>query len=80
QTDMVARAHAAGHTRREVPIEFVERVRGDTKNSGSLAAESLKRITRWGLRERSAQLHRGLRRLVRRAGKAPAEQPPSAGR
>jgi dolichol-phosphate mannosyltransferase len=42
----------------EVPIEFVERVRGESKMSGAVAWESLWRITRWGLRERSAQLRR----------------------
>ena len=60
QTDMVARALAGGLTVREVPIEFVERVRGDSKMSGSVAAESLKRITAWGLRERAAQVRRAL--------------------
>lgn len=58
QTDMVARTLAAGLTVREVPIEFVERVRGDSKMSGSVATESLKRITVWGIRERLAQLRR----------------------
>lgn len=58
QTDMVARTLAAGLTVREVPIEFVERVRGDSKMSGAVAAESLKRITAWGLRERAAQVRR----------------------
>jgi dolichol-phosphate mannosyltransferase len=60
QTDMVARALAAGLTVREVPIEFVERVRGDSKMSGSVATESLKRITAWGLRERAAQVRRAV--------------------
>ena len=58
QTDMVARTLAAGLTVREVPIEFVERVRGDSKMSGAVATESLKRITVWGLRERAAQMRR----------------------
>ncbi|WP_243057617.1 polyprenol monophosphomannose synthase [Nocardioides sp. SR21] len=58
QTDMVARTLAAGLTVREVPIEFVERVRGDSKMSGAVATESLKRITVWGLRERAAQVRR----------------------
>ena len=62
QTDMVARTLAAGLTVREVPIEFVERVRGDSKMSGAVATESLKRITAWGLRERAAQLRRVFRR------------------
>jgi dolichol-phosphate mannosyltransferase len=60
QTDLVARALAAGLTVREVPIEFVERVRGDSKMSGSVATESLKRITVWGLRERASQARRAL--------------------
>jgi dolichol-phosphate mannosyltransferase len=62
QTDMVARTLAAGLTVREVPIEFVERVRGDSKMSGAVAAESLKRITAWGVRERTAQVRRAWRR------------------
>ncbi|THV09475.1 polyprenol monophosphomannose synthase [Nocardioides caeni] len=56
QTDLVARALHAGLTVREVPIEFVERVRGESKMSPQIAAESLGRITRWGLGERVAQL------------------------
>jgi dolichol-phosphate mannosyltransferase len=62
QTDMVARTLAAGLVVREVPIEFVERVRGDSKMSGAVATESLKRITAWGLRERRDQVRRGWRR------------------
>lgn len=55
QTDMVVRALRAGLTVVEVPIEFVERVRGDSKMSKDVALESLVSITRWGLRDR---LHR----------------------
>lgn len=62
QTDMVARVLAAGMEVREVPIEFVERVRGDSKMSGAVAAESLRRITAWGLRERTRQVRRALQR------------------
>lgn len=62
QTDMVVRALRAGLTVREVPIEFVERVRGDSKMSGRVAAESLQRITAWGLRERREQARRRLGR------------------
>ncbi len=58
QTDMVARTLNAGLAVREVPIEFVERVRGDSKMSGAVATESLKRITSWGLRERREQVRR----------------------
>jgi dolichol-phosphate mannosyltransferase len=62
QTDMAWRTLQAGLRVVEVPIEFVERERGDSKMSGSVATESLKRITRWGLRERRAQVARALRR------------------
>lgn len=56
QTDLVSRALEAGLTVAEVPIEFVERVRGDSKMSGQVALESLRRITQWGLRERWRRL------------------------
>jgi dolichol-phosphate mannosyltransferase len=60
QTDMVTRCLRLGLRVREVPIEFVERVRGDSKMSGQVALESLRRVTTWGLRERWEQLtHRG---------------------
>ncbi len=62
QTDLVARTLRAGLTVREVPIEFVERVRGESKMSPSVAAESLRRITAWGIRERRDQLRRGRNR------------------
>ena len=42
-----------------MPIEFIERERGDSKMSGQVASESLKLITRWGLSERRARLRRG---------------------
>jgi dolichol-phosphate mannosyltransferase len=62
QTDLVARTLRAGLVVREVPIEFVERVRGESKMSGAVAVESLRKITAWGMRERVAQVRRGLRR------------------
>ncbi|MGI8524211.1 MAG: polyprenol monophosphomannose synthase [Nocardioides sp.] len=62
QTDLVRRALRLGLRVREVPIEFVERVRGDSKMSGQVATESLKRITVWGLRERRDQVRRAVRR------------------
>ena len=62
QTDLVTRCLRAGLTVREVPIEFVERVRGDSKMSRAVATESLRRITRWGLRERRDQVRRALSR------------------
>jgi dolichol-phosphate mannosyltransferase len=56
QTDMVTRCLRLGLRVREVPIEFVERVMGDSKMSGHVALESLRRVTTWGLRERMEQL------------------------
>ena len=52
QVELVYRTLRAGLRVREVPIEFVERVRGDSKMTPEVARESLVRITRWGLRQR----------------------------
>jgi dolichol-phosphate mannosyltransferase len=62
QTDLAVRTLRAGLVVREVPIDFVERVRGESKMSGAVAVESLRKITAWGLRERAAQLRLGLGR------------------
>ncbi|MEX0429133.1 polyprenol monophosphomannose synthase [Nocardioides sp. DS6] len=62
QTDLVTRTLRAGLTVAEVPIQFVERVRGDSKMSGAVAAESMRLVTRWGLRERRHQLRRRIGR------------------
>ena len=70
QTDLAVRTSRAGLVVREVPIEFVERIRGDSKMSGAVAVESLRRITGWGARERAAQLRRAAARAVRRDGGA----------
>jgi dolichol-phosphate mannosyltransferase len=78
QADLAFRAIRAGLRVVEVPIEFIERERGDSKMSRHVATESLKRITRWGLRERARQL-RVLGR-ARRSDRDPAEQPPTPGR
>jgi dolichol-phosphate mannosyltransferase len=56
QTDLAFRCLRAGLRVVEVPIEFVERVRGESKMSRDVAFESLRRITVWGLRERWRQL------------------------
>ena len=49
QADLAFRTLRAGLRVVEVPIEFVERVRGDSKMTRDVATESLRRITRWGL-------------------------------
>lgn len=65
QTDLTWRTVRAGLRVREVPIDFVDRELGDSKMTADVASESLKRITRWGLRERRRQLA-GLRERRRR--------------
>lgn len=55
QADLAFRTFRAGLRVVEVPIEFVERVRGASKMTPRIAAESLLRITRWGLAERAAR-------------------------
>jgi dolichol-phosphate mannosyltransferase len=56
QTDLAFRTVRAGLRVVEVPIEFVERVRGESKMSRDVAIESLRLITAWGLRERRRQV------------------------
>lgn len=67
QTDLTWRTVRAGLRVVEVPIDFVDRQFGDSKMTADVASESLKRITRWGLRERRRQFRelRG-RRAARR--------------
>ena len=52
QADLAWRTIQAGLRVVEVPIEFVERERGESKMSPDIALESLERITSWGLTER----------------------------
>jgi dolichol-phosphate mannosyltransferase len=61
QTDLAVRVRRAGLVVREVPIEFVERVRGNSKMGPAVAAESLRRITIWGLQERGRRARRWFR-------------------
>jgi dolichol-phosphate mannosyltransferase len=56
QTDLTLRTVRAGLRVREVPIEFLERERGESKMNRGVAIESLQRITTWGLAERRAQV------------------------
>jgi dolichol-phosphate mannosyltransferase len=64
QTDLAFRTVRAGLRVVEVPIQFVERVRGESKMSRDVALESLRRITLWGLAERLRQV-RGVLSKVR---------------
>lgn len=74
QADLAFRTLRAGLRVVEVPIDFIERERGESKMSGRVATESLRRITRWGLQERRRQLRAALGRP------GTAEQPPPPGR
>ncbi|HET6562360.1 MAG TPA: polyprenol monophosphomannose synthase [Marmoricola sp.] len=56
QTDLALRTSRAGLRVREVPIDFLERERGESKMDRAVAVESLRRITRWGLKERRDRL------------------------
>lgn len=49
QIDMARRVLEQGMTIVEVPITFVERVRGESKMSGHIVREALWRVTVWGL-------------------------------
>ncbi len=80
QADLAFRTLQAGLRVVEVPIEFIERERGDSKMSRRVATESLSRITRWGLGERARQVRRAVGRGRRRPDENSAEQPPAAGR
>lgn len=55
QADLAYRTLQAGLRVREVPIEFIERVRGKSKMSADVATESLRLITEWGVAQRRAR-------------------------
>ncbi len=65
QTDLTLRTVRAGLRVREVPIEFRERERGESKMDRAVALESLRRITVWGLVERWEQLRQRVQERVR---------------
>jgi dolichol-phosphate mannosyltransferase len=52
QTDLTVRTLDAGLRVVEVPIDFLERERGQSKMHPGIATESLRRITGWGLARR----------------------------
>jgi dolichol-phosphate mannosyltransferase len=52
QVDLAWRTTRAGYRVVEVPITFVERVRGESKMSRAIVVEALWRVTWWGLRAR----------------------------
>ncbi len=66
QVDLTWRAIRHGLTVVEVPITFVEREVGASKMSRDIMAESLRRITSWGVGYRGAQVRAAAGRLARR--------------
>lgn len=64
QADLAFRALKADMTIIEVPIRFVERVRGASKMNTAIAVESLILITKWGLRERYRRISFRFRRSL----------------
>lgn len=61
QVDLTWQAVQQGFTVAEVPIEFVERERGQSKMSRNIVVEALARTTAWGVRHRARQLSSLLR-------------------
>lgn len=51
-TELVVRLHRQGKTIVEVPITFVDRKYGTSKMSRHIIVESMRLVTRWGLRHR----------------------------
>jgi dolichol-phosphate mannosyltransferase len=51
-TELAVRIEARGATIAEVPIEFRDRERGTSKMSGRIIAESMARVTWWGVKGR----------------------------
>jgi dolichol-phosphate mannosyltransferase len=55
QIDLVWRAVRAGFRVVEVPIEFVERTRGESKMNRAIVGEAFVRVGYWGARHRMRQ-------------------------
>ena len=56
QVDLTRRVIENGGTVAEVPISFPDRQLGESKMSGSIITEALRRTAGWGYEKRSAQL------------------------
>jgi dolichol-phosphate mannosyltransferase len=57
QVDMLWQAHQAGLTIVEVPVTFVERLRGRSKMRPAIVLEAIVRVTAWGLQSRFSRRH-----------------------
>ena len=68
QVDLTWQALQQGLVVKEVPIEFVERERGQSKMSSRIVVEALIRTTLWGVRHRIGQLKKLVSRASGRSG------------
>lgn len=66
QRDLTWQAHQKGYRIVEVPIDFIERERGDSKMGKHVVIEAIKSTTMMGLRHRSSQLRNLVSRLAGR--------------
>ena len=55
---MAYRVMASGGNIQEVPIAFVDRLRGTSKMSGWIVIEALVLVTWWGVRDRLLKVRR----------------------
>ena len=67
QRDLTLNAHRRGYRIVEVPIEFIERERGESKMDGTVVKEAMIRTTELGLRHRGRQVREATGHLGRRA-------------
>lgn len=67
QVDLTWRALRNGFSVSEVPITFVERVRGESKMSTGIVIEAAIRVALWGVAHRTARLRRFFAAAQRRA-------------
>jgi dolichol-phosphate mannosyltransferase len=61
QIELAYRVSRTGGGIAEVPIRFVDRVRGNSKMTTTIAVEALGLVTWWGIRDRSRDLYRRVR-------------------
>ncbi|MBW9206911.1 polyprenol monophosphomannose synthase [Mumia sp. zg.B17] len=74
QIDLAWRAVRGGFTLQEIPITFVERERGESKMTGGIVVEAVRKVTRWGVESRVQRLR------SRSTGSDGQASAPSAGR
>ena len=58
QIEMAYEVSKAGGTIVEIPIEFRDRLRGESKMSPNIVGEALWLVTRWGVRDRARRVRR----------------------